>query len=95
MTRFPTPGGWVHRAGSMKGHDIPAQVGPAQEGLEAMTPKRDAAAVRRIITLIEKRERELAELNRDLVPHANRLCFANGLRVPLRGPALKQLAFAS
>ncbi len=60
-----------------------------------MTPKRDAAAVRRILSAIEKRKAEIAELERDLVPHANRLSDAHGYRVHLRGPALKQLAYAA
>ncbi len=60
-----------------------------------MSPSHDARAVRRILTAIEKRRTEIAELERNLVPHANRLSDAHGYRVVLRGPALRQLAMAS
>lgn len=60
-----------------------------------MTPKRDAAAVRRILSAIDKHKAAIAALERDLPGHANRLSHAHGYRVVLRGPALKQLAMAS
>lgn len=60
-----------------------------------MTPKQDAAAVRRILAGMDKRRAELAELERNLMPLANRLSFANGYRVPLRGMALRNLAEAA
>jgi len=57
-----------------------------------MTPKQDAKAVIRGINRIERLKAQLAEAERDLVPHANRLSFAKGYRVPLRGKALRDLA---
>ncbi len=60
-----------------------------------MTPKHDAAAVRRIMAAIDKRKAEIAQLERDLTGHANRLSFAHGYRMVPRGPALEKLAYAS
>lgn len=60
-----------------------------------MTPKQDARAVMRTINRIDRLKAQLAEAERALVPHANRLSFAKGYRVPLRGKALRDLAGAA
>ena len=60
-----------------------------------MTPKRDAAAVRRILASIKKHKAAIASLERDLPAHANRLSHAHGYCMVLRGEALERLAYAS
>jgi len=52
----------------------------------------DAAAVRRLMTRREALAAEIRSIDGKIAFHGDRLSRANGLIVPLRGPALLRLA---
>lgn len=59
-----------------------------------MKPDRDATKLRRLFAREAVLEAELRKVREKQAAIGNRLSFAHGLRVPLRGPALKRLAGA-
>ena len=59
------------------------------------SPKRDAQAVLRIARRLERIKQQERELENAIRLHGNRLSFAKGFLVPLRGRALVDLAEAA